>query len=386
MWGSVMEKIKVLHCVTAMNRGGLETFIMNYYRHIDRSKYEFDFLVQRRGEFDYSKEIKELGGHIYSVPAFNPFKIKRYNKALDDFFAAHTGEYDIVHAHNNSFAMYVLRAAKKYDYPIRIAHSHIADKKTRLKRKIFVAYNRRKLKDYCNVEFACGKEAGRWLYGDNDFIVVNNAIDLNEFVFDKKKRKDVRDMIGVNKDEILLGHIGRFEKQKNHDYLIEIIRLAKERGINVKLLLIGDGSLMCDMRRKVEQYGLSNDVIFTGVISEIGDYLSAMDVFVMPSFCEGFPVTLVEAQANGLPCLVSNRVDRKCKITPLVQFLPISDNAVKDWIDLFLKCANNSRKSYDDLLLKSGFGIEIAAKRLQKIYEYLVYMYGDNSSRGKPCF
>lgn len=367
-----MKKIRVLHCVTAMNRGGLETFIMNYYRHIDRKKFEFDFLVQREGEFDYSEEIRRLGGKIYHVPAFNPFRIKKYTMALEGFFAKHKDEYDIVHAHNNSFAMYALRAAKKYNYPVRISHSHIANTKHNITRAPFVFYNKIGLNKVCNARLACGQAAGEWLFNDNDFIIVKNAISINTFEFNKEKRAEYRKLYGISGKTILLGHIGRFEKQKNHKFLINLLSSMSAEGVDARLLLIGEGALKKHIVNMARKEHLDDKVFFAGVVENPNDYLNAMDVFVMPSFHEGLPVTLIEAQSNGLPCIVSDKVSRECMITPLVKFLQISQDAIPRWKKQITKDSRVARKDYSEMINRAGYEIQNATKRLERIYHNLV--------------
>lgn len=366
------NKIRVLHCVTSMNRGGLETFIMNYYRHINRDQFSFDFLVQRDGKFDYSDEIARLGGKVYRVPAFNPLRIRKYDSAIDQFFSEHIGEYDIVHAHNNSFAMYVLRAAKKYGYPVRISHSHVANVKFDIIRAPFVCYNKHALKRVCNVRFACGEAAGEWLFGGESFTVIKNAIDTNAFRFDKKKRDKYRKLCGASEETVLIGHVGRFEKQKNHEFLIKLLSSMRSKGIEAKLLLIGDGTLKKPMENMAAKYHLNDRIIFVGVVENPNDYLNAMDVFAMPSFHEGLPVTMIEAQANGLPCIASDKISQECKVTPLVSFLPISQNAISRWEGRILEDSKAPRKDYTEMVDSSGYGINDATKRLEKIYNTLL--------------
>ena len=365
-------KIKVLQCVTSMNRGGLETVIMNYYRNIDRNKFDFDFLVQRNGRFDYSDEIEKLGGKIYSIPAFSPFKVKKYNMAMKRFFEKHADQYDIIHAHNNSFAMYILRAAKGCGFDVRIAHSHIAEVKFDPIRAPFIAYNKARLKDVCTARFACSNEAGKWLFGDDDFTIIKNAIDLEKFVFDKRKRKEYREKYDVSSRTILLGHIGRFEVQKNHLFLIKIMKVAKERGDDVKLMMIGEGRLESNIRRLVEEEGLGDSVVFVGNVGNPQDYLNAMDVFVFPSFFEGLGMVVIEAQANGLPCVVADTVVNECKVTPLVKFANLSNTSAGEWLKQIMKCGKNSRKNYYLELEKAGYDIEAAVKKLECKYEALV--------------
>ena len=366
------EKIRILQCVTAMDRGGLETVIMNYYRNINHDRFVFDFLTQRKGKFEYSDEIIKMGGKIYSVPAFNPLKIRKYNFEMERFFEEHSTDYDIIHAHNNSFALYVLRAAKKAGYNVRISHSHIADTKFNLVRSFFVRYNKMNLKYFCNVRFACSEKAGRWLFGDEKFTVIKNAIDLDRFAFNEKMREEYRLKYGISSDTILLGHIGRFEEQKNHVFLVKLIKDLKNKGVNAKLMLIGVGALESKIKKIVDNNNLRGDVIFVGSVNNPNDYLNAMDIFVFPSHFEGLGMAVIEAQANGLRCIVAENVVGECEVTPLVKFLPIADNDIDMWSKQIMRDARVPRGCYRGDLVKAGYDIKGAAKRLERIYEELV--------------
>lgn len=365
-----MEKIRVLHCVTAMNRGGLETLIMNIYRNIDRDKFEFDFLVQRKGEFHYSDEIRKLGGNIYSVSSFNPFRIKSYKKEIDEFFKLHAKDYDIVHAHNNTFAMYVLRAAKKYGIKTRISHSHIAKNYISLKLP-FVLYNKTQLKKYCNVRYACGKEAGHWLFGNEKFEVIHNAIDLSDFHYSLNARNEIRKKYNIDENTIVLGNVGRFEKQKNQLFLLKIMEKLIKENVNVILFLIGEGSLKGNIEKEIRENKIEDKVILTGNISNVFDYYSAMDVFVLPSLFEGLPVTLIEAQANGVQCLVSTSVARESKITNLISFMDLNDKTV-NWCKKIIELSKIKHIDEMNSIISAGYEIKTATKELEKKYINLV--------------
>lgn len=365
-----MKKIRILHCVTAMNRGGLETLIMNIYRNIDKSKFDFDFLVQKKGVFDYSCEINNLGGKIYTVDSFNPFKILKYESSIDSFFRSHANEYDIVHAHNNSFAMYVLKYAKKYGIKTRIAHSHTTNNSLSLKTP-FVIYNKLLLKKYYTNQFACGTKASEWLFGNKNSYIIKNAIDISNFCFSNEKRIEIRDKLNIKSDEIVIGHVGRFEKEKNHSFLIKLLNQCKSENINAKLVLIGDGSLKKMIQEKIEKLGLTKNTIFIGNIDNVNDYLNAMDVFVLPSFFEGLPVTLIEAQSNGLKCLVSSNVSDECSITSNIYFMSLN-KSISKWCAEIVKLSKLPRLDESYKIIESGFEIKSATKKLENIYLELI--------------
>ena len=365
-----MDKIRVLQCVTSMNRGGLETLIINFYRNIDKQKFQFDFLVQRSGRAEYYDEIEKLGGKIYCIPAFNPFNHKKYLESIDSFFKEHAKDYDIVHAHNNSFAMYIIRAAKKYGVKVRISHSHIAKSMINIKYP-FVLYNKLKLKKYCNVQFACGKDAGKWLFKNNKSTIIPNAIDVDRFQFNIEQRNKIRNKYRIDNNTIIIGHIGRFNKQKNHKLMIKIIRYLMDKNYDAKLMLIGTGTLENKIKRIVKKEKLEGSVIFTESIGNVNEYINAFDVFILPSFIEGLPVVLIEAQAHGIQCLVSDSVPAECKITPLVTFISLKEN-YENWAQKAIELSKIKRKDMIDSIVNSGFEIKTATKNLEKEYIKLI--------------
>jgi len=355
--------IRILHVVTHMNRGGLETMIMNYYRNIDRTRMQFDFLTHRKYDGDYGEEIISLGGKVYHLPALNPFSIK-YKKRLEEFFSCHP-EYRIIHVHQDCMSSVILKIAKKKNIKVRIAHSHSTSQDKNLKYPIKMYY-RRQIPYYSTHLFACSQAAGKWMFGAHQFTVLNNAIDAEKFQFDAEKRKITRNRLKVREQELLIGHVGRFCYPKNHIFLIDIFN-AIQKKVSSKLILVGDGELKKDIEQKVEACGLKDKVIFTGVISDVSEIMQAMDVFVFPSNYEGLPVTLIEAQAAGLPCLISDRVPLECGITDLVEQIPLT-RSPEEWAKQAVKAAETKRKNTVPEVRKTGFDIKESAKYLQEFY------------------
>ena len=356
--------IRVLQVVTYMGRGGLETMLMNYYRNIDRSKVQFDFLVHRDFEADYDKEILSLGGKIYHISRLIPWS-KSYKKELCRFFTEHP-EYKIVHVHQDCLSSVALQCAEKCGVPVRIAHSHNSNQDKNLKYPI-KKYYMKKIPDYATDLFACGKEAGKWMFGNHEFRVLPNAIDTSRYIFTESIRNEVRKELSIA-DEFVIGHIGRFNPQKNHDFLIDIFSQIKKQKSNAKLLLVGDGDEISNIKNKVQKLQLNNSVIFTGVRTDVNRLLQAMDVFVFPSLYEGFPVTMVEAQASGIPCIISDKVPDECIITEgLVDVKSLSDSSEK-WAECILSKKEVKRRNVSDDIIKSGFDIKSAAKWLEEFY------------------
>lgn len=359
-----MGVTRVLQVVTLMNRGGLESMLMNYYRNIDRSKVQFDFLVHRKGEHDFTEEILSLGGKIYTVSSVNPLNTNGYLYEMNNFFKQHN-EYNIVHSHLDALSTYTLKYAKKHGVPFRIAHSHTTSQEKNWKYLVKL-YSRSVLKKYTTHLFSCGKEAGNWLYGKSDFQILNNAIDAKKFVYNPHLSNRVKKSLGIN-GKFIIGHIGRFTKEKNHDFLIEIFKKVYEKEKNSILLLIGAGDLKGKIRKKVEDLGLASVVKFLGVRSDIPDLLQAMDVFVFPSIYEGLPVTLVEAQASGLPCVISDAISKEVKITPNIKFVSLEHDS-NTWSNHVLGYDGYVRKNMYETICENGFDIEKNARRLENFY------------------
>lgn len=353
--------IRILHIVTYMGRGGLETMLMNYYRAIDRTKVQFDFLTHRDFRADYDDEIEALGGKIYRLPTLNPFS-KAYLGALDRFFGEHP-EYRIVHSHLDCMSAIPLKAAKKHGVPVRIAHSHSSRQDRDLKYPLKLLF-KRGIPHQATQLFACGREAGRWMFGTDDFRVLNNAIDAGRYACDPQVRSAVRSELGIPADALVAGHVGRFMAPKNHSFLLRIFAELPETAM---LLLVGDGELRQENEQLAEELGIRDRVIFAGLRSDVERMLQAMDVFVFPSLYEGLPLSIVEAQAAGLPCLISDKVPIECKKTDLVTQLPLDDTPAK-WAEAVLSATELPRQDTLAQIRDAGFDICANAEWLQNYY------------------
>ena len=364
------QPIRILHVVTKMDAAGIETLLMNIYRNINHDKVQFDFLTHRSEKGFYDDEILELGGRIYNVPPINPLKHKQYLNSLDNFFNIHK-EYKIVHSHVNTYSMYALRAAKRARVPIRIAHSHIANVPLDLKTP-FRIYTKSKLKKQSTHNFACSEMAGEWLYGPKsitkeNFKIINNSINASAYIFNEEIRKKNRTEMGLEK-KFVIGHIGRFNKQKNHDFLIDIFKIIHEKEPNSVLMLIGIGELQDRIKKKVIDLGLHNSVIFIGVSSNVNELLQVMDVFVFPSIYEGLGIVVVEAQAAGMQCIVSDRIPNEAFITDLIEGMPLKSSA-ESWALKILKHDNDyKRRNTYEVVSSSGYDIKNTVLWLEDFY------------------
>lgn len=324
--------LRVLQAVTCMDRGGLETMLMNYYRHIDRTRVQFDFLTHRAREGAYDKEIYSLGGKVFTVPRQNPFS-PAYRHALHKFFSAHPA-YTVVHAHLDCLSGVVLGCAKQHGVPVCIAHAHTTNQLRDFKYPIKDLYKRIIPRTATDL-LACGEDAGRWMFGSAPFLVLPVAIDTEKFRFDKNMREDMRRTLGITKEELLIGHVGQFRKEKNQAFLLDVLHSLRACGTKSKLLFVGDGEKRAAVQNRAAALGLTPYVLFLGVREDVPALLHAMDVFCMPSLYEGMPLSVLEAQAAGLPCLVSNGVPKDCLQTPRARQLPLSAPPSK-WAEVIL--------------------------------------------------
>lgn len=363
-----MKPIRVLQVVTIMNRGGLETMLMNYYRRIDRSRVQFDFMVHREEKGHYDEEIIKMGGRIFKMPKIKPGNYQLYFRKLEEFFQTHK-EYKVVHSHINENSSFVLRAAKRHGVPCRIAHSHLSDLKLDFKFP-FRLYARFSMKDYPNKYFACSKNAGKWLFSErvlntNELVVLNNAVNVKEFKYDADTRKKIREELDIG-NELVIGHIGRFNKQKNHDFLIDIFKAVSNVDQDATLLLAGDGHLRRKIEDKVKKLGLQSKVKFLGVRNDVNNLMHAMDIFLFPSLFEGLPVVLVEAQAAGLNCIVADTITRESDITGRVEFLSLYE-APETWAKELLS-SSYEHVDTEELISLNGYNTATMSKWLADFY------------------
>jgi glycosyltransferase involved in cell wall biosynthesis len=364
------KPIRVLHVVVNMNRGGAETLIMNLYRNIDRSKVQFDFLTCREGVFD--KEIRELGGIIHRIPYINEVGHFNYIKSLNHFFANHN-DYTIVHSHLNRMSGLVVRAAKKNGIRFCITHSHNTGGEGGILAKSYKWYSGLYIPANSDYTFACSKAAAEWLFGSKskEATLLNNGIEPEMFYYSPDIRSKKRNELGIRNNQLVIGHVGRFTKQKNHKFLIEIFAEFVKRKPNSTLLLCGDGVLRRDMERKVSELNLQENVKFLGVRNDIDQLLQAFDLFMFPSLHEGLPVTLIEAQAAGIPCVISAEITKEVDLgINLIKFIQLS--SIDLWIDELEKfkaeISKSRRNSTDEALKNKGYDIKYTANWLEDFY------------------
>lgn len=365
-----MEPIRVLNMFTIMNRGGAETMVMNYYRKLDKSKIQFDFLVHREERGAYEDEIEAMGGRIYRMIPIYPQNFGKYKKMLREFFTQHR-EYRIIHSHMSELGYFAFREAKAQGVPVRICHAHNAPHGWDLK-MVMRNYFKRRMMPYITHMFVCGEESGDWLFGSENrdrFVQMNNAIDAERFRYSPKIEKELRIELGIEK-KFVIGHVGRFYSQKNHKFLLEIFQAILKRRPESILILIGDGELKEEVEKEAVRKGIRNHIKFLGVRSDIDRIMQCLDAFVFPSLFEGLGIVLIEAQAAGVRCYTSKDVvPKEAKVTSLLEYLDLKSSA-DSWAEDILRGTKGYKKEDTyDLIAKNGYDINDNAIWLETFYE-----------------
>lgn len=321
----MMEPIRVLHNIASLHFGGAQSFVMNVYRNIDRSKIQFDFVVTPEEKRDLYEQVEQMGGRIFVAPKYTGKNHFSYCKWWDDFFIEHP-EYHIIHGHVRSTAAIYLKIANRHGL-VTIAHSHSTSNGSGIEAMI-KDIMQIPIRDTADYLFACSDKAGEWLYGKKAILqkkykMIPNGIDLKLFAFNEEKRKCIREKLGIAKDTFVVGHVGRFTAPKNHKFLIELFAEYHRINQKSKLLLVGNGDLFETVKQQIIQLEISKDVILVGSKDNTEDYYQAMDVFVFPSLWEGLGIAILEAQANGLKCLVSNNIPKEAICTSETEVIPL---------------------------------------------------------------
>ena len=363
--------IRVLQVMGGLNRGGAETMVMNFYKVMDRNEIQFDFITHDQEKMDYKDEIEKMGGKVYVFPKFKGYNIVTYRNTWKSFLKNHP-EYRILHSHLRSYASIYFPIAKKYGLKT-IIHSHSTSNGNGF--KSIVKYLLQKpLAKQADYLFACSKEAGEWLYGsdrinDDNYYLVKNSIDVNKYRYNKKIRDNYRKELNLD-NKLVLGHVGRLSKPKNHIFLLKVFKKILEKNSNVILLIIGDGDLKEEINNKIKELDLEDKVYMLGSREDVEYILQAIDIFLFPSFWEGLPVSVIEAQASGLPCILSNTITDEVKLLDNLEYLPI-DKGEDLWADTLLNMDKTRIKNGSEIVSSKGFDIVKTSKWLLKFYKNL---------------
>ena len=357
--------IRVAQVLNRMDSGGIEAIVLNYYRHIDRSLIQFDFFYDESSSIPCREELLKLGAGLFPIPHYtHQFK---YQKELGKKLQAN--QYDAVHVHMNTMSVFALAAAKRAGISVRICHNHSTADWKEGNRTVLKYLLRPWNRLPATVWFACGEQAGEWMYGkraveEGKVFILPNAIETKRFAFNAKARTMLRQDFGIEEDAFVVGHVGRFMMQKNHAGLLRIFRNLSQERADAVLLLVGEGEQENSIRKLVCKQGMEDRVIFAGVRNDMDRIYSAIDVFCLPSYYEGFPVVVLEAQANGLPVVCSDHVSPEVCLTELVRRLPLERE--KLWTEAILTARR------EQVVLPEEYEIKKAAKRLEREYRQLV--------------
>ena len=368
-----MKKVKILMVLDNTGRGGAQTYAMNVLRNIDRERFHIDFVVNRNPENGYGEEILSSGSQILYIPKFKVYNWSEYSNAWKNLLKEH--KYDIVHGHVSSTAAIYLKLAKKNGCAT-IAHSHSAGYRgSWMQQQIKKAFTV-KAKDYADYWFSCSDKAAVRLFGkeyknNSCYMEIPNAIISKRYKFNKETRESIRAGIGLSDNTLLVGHVGSFSTPKNHSFLLEIFSSIKEKCSDSKFILVGEGPLKDEIRNKADKLGLSADIIYTGNVGNVNEYLMAMDAMVFPSLFEGFPVTMVETQAAGLYTVLSDTITKQVYLTDCLVPMPL-ECPPSEWADIVLKRMTLNRESYNEIVGRSDFNMDNCIKLLEETYNKMI--------------
>lgn len=376
--------IRILFALNGVfSKGGIETVVLSIFNNIDKNKFHIDFLVHGVDENNKIHEkLMQSGAFIYYV---TPRYLSYRQNIADIMNVLLNNHFDIVHAHMDISSYFVLRIARKLGIRVRIAHSHNTASQFSQSRSLMCNFAHKMLLEYAKHELrrlsthfiACSDAAGKWLFGDDicrsdRYLLYRNGINVDEFIYDNLVREKLRKDLKIS-NNFVIGHIGRFSPQKNHKFLIRVFKEVYNECCKARLLLVGEGELLPQIREEVHKCGLPDEaVIFAGVRSDTYRIYQAMDIMVMPSLYEGLPLVMVEAQASGLKVIASNNVTNEAKLIPETEFLPLSDPYI--WIEKILQCSRGYiRKNTKNYIVDAGYSVEDNIKVLENFYKKAIY-------------
>ena len=369
------QPIRIAQIIGKYVGGGVEAVVMNYYRNIDKTKVQFDFICDEDSTNIPYEEIEKMGGKVILIPPYQ--KAFKYHKELKRVLKE--GNYQIVHSHINTLSVFSLFAAWAAKVPIRIAHSHsvIINNMLEFKRNILKNILKHFSKIFSTNYFACSESAGISQFEKKVFLnkkveIINNAVDLEKYKYNENIRKKIRKKYNIDDNTFVIGHVGRFVETKNHDFIVEIFKRFHEKNSNCILLLVGHGPTENKIRNKISELGLENSVVFLGQIENVNEIYQAMDLFLFPSLYEGLGMVLIEAQVSGLPCVASTNVPRIAKLVDNVEFVDLKSDVIK-WVDAMLLTSNSTTRKDNSLIIKNcGYDIKEEARVLMDKYNTLL--------------
>lgn len=369
------KPVRVLHVFNSLDCGGAENLILSVLREIDHNKVQFDFLIQTEENGFLEDEILRFGSKIYRICKYKIYNHFKFVAELNNFFNQHT-EHSIVHCHVYNIAAVVLKIAAKYNKK-SFCHAHSSASTSSLPIKFAKFLFRKSLSNMSNVKkLACSKKSAIFTYGKKNFYnghinIINNGINVEKFLFDIEKRNIIRNKLNIKNDTFVIMHTGSFNYEKNHDFIIDLI-LRLENKTDFVFLFFGKGKLECHIKKRVEDNNLNDNIKFMGVVTNINYYLCCADLFLFPSRFEGLPIALVEAQASGINCLITDSLTEEIDITDLINRHSLLN--IDNWLNAINSYKNNyslkeeKRKQYNKIVSASDFNIKKVASLLQNIY------------------
>lgn len=367
---SMNDKIKILMVLGNTGMGGAQAFILNLIKNLDLNHYQVDLAVDTEKPNGISTTVRSLGCNIYILPCFKVYNYISYIKAWDRFLRNH--HYDIVHAHSTNSASVYLKIAKKYGCAT-IAHSHSAGYRGNVLQRLVKKYYAHKVKGVADYWFACSDKAAIRLFRKNykdysNYYDIPNAINVDYYLFSKDKAQNIRKELGVEGDELLCGHIGTFSTPKNHSFLIDIFSEVVKLNPKARLVCCGAGALIHAVKEKAEQLGVLDRILFPGVVMNANEYMMAMDVFVFPSLFEGFPMSIIEAEASGLPIVMSDVITNEVDMSDLINRKSLRDSPT-EWATTIIGLNYSDRRAYNNLIAGSKYNMRTSIKFISSLYE-----------------
>lgn len=348
----------------AMVLGGTETMLMNWYRNFDKNLLQVDFVCYGNKEGAYDEEIKKLGGKIYRLPSKRENLIKNLTGI---YKICKENKYEIIHVHMDAMSFYPILMAKLAGVKTRICHCHSTNHLYTSQINLWLKNLLTRLLPFVATDlFACSEASGKWLYRNKDFTVFHNAIQLERFEYSPEKEKRVRDDLGIA-GKLVIGNVGNMNYPKNHIFMIDVFSEVKKIQDNAVLLLIGDGPDREIVEKKIQDLCIEKDVLLLGQRNDVNDIIQSFDVFILTSIFEGFPVVLVEAQAAGIPCVISDSITEEVKITNLIETVSLKEEA-NIWAKCVLGQARRGKSCTNDLIINNGFDIAQESKKLESFY------------------
>ena len=361
-----MGKIKVMHVIASLDIAGAETLLLNIFKRINKEKFEFYFLCYGNKKFDYEEEIVKYGGKIVKIDKPSDVGFVKFFKEICKVFKKE--KFDIVHAHTFYNSGVIMLIAFLFGIKKRIVHAHTVDieKNNKIKKKFYKKISKYLINIFANVFIACSKESAKSLFINKKVNIISNGIDIEKFTYDKNTRNKLRDKMCISEDTIVIGNVARFFESKNHKYMVKVFKEYIKINSDAILLLIGNGPLKDYIKKKVLNYGIDKNVVFLDATSNVNELYNIMDVFLFPSLFEGLGIVLIEAQTNGLKCLISDTIPKEVEITNNIIFFEL-EKSPKEWAKKLYNI-NLNRKQETKLIKESGYDINKTINIIEILY------------------